>query len=113
VVKHVNAIELGGDVGNGKVCGWLRWGAIELVGGKGVSPSCCLFGRGKLMQRQQWARHENRGRERQKEKEGRGVKGIYCQEPSISGNRYACIGLKQTCCFSSSTTEVKKQQRSN
>lgn len=50
---------------------------------------------------------------REKEKEGRGVKGIYCQEPSISGNGYACIGVNQTCCFSSSTAEAKKQQRCN
>lgn len=45
---------------------------------------------------------------KKKEKEGRGVKGIYCQEPSISGNGYACIGVNQTCCFSSSMAEVKK-----
>lgn len=30
-----------------------------------------------------------RGGGRKKEKEGREVKGIYCQEPSISGNGYA------------------------
>lgn len=44
----------------------------------------------------------------EKEKGGRGVKGIYCQEPSISGNGYACIGVNQTCCFSSSVPEVNK-----
>lgn len=28
-----------------------------------------------------------------KRNESRGVKLIYCQEPSISGNGYACIGV--------------------
>lgn len=34
-----------------------------------------------------------------KEKKGRGwVKGIYCQEPSISGNGYVCFSVNQTRC---------------
>ena len=61
MTKHVNAIELSGDVSSSEVCGWLMCGAAGLVGGQGVALSSCLFGRRKLMQRQQWAQHENGG----------------------------------------------------
>lgn len=40
--------------------------AVEPVGEQGVSLSCCLFSQRKLMWRQKWAQHENRGRERKK-----------------------------------------------
>lgn len=80
-----------------------------------MSLSCCLFDQSKPMYRHQWAQLQNRGREgeKKKEKEGRkrGVKGIYCQEPSISGNGYACIGVNQTCCFSSSLPGVKEKNK--
>lgn len=50
------------------------------------------------------------GRERER-REAEGVKGIYCQEPRISGNGYACFSGNQTCCFSLSMAEVKKQKK--
>lgn len=33
MAKHVNVIELCEDVRNNVVCGWLRWVAVQLVGG--------------------------------------------------------------------------------
>lgn len=102
VAKHVNVIELCGAARDAQVCGW----RLNQWEGE-VCFFCRLFGQRKPMQRRRWAQCENRGRGRKKRKP-EGVKGIYCQEPSISGNGYACIGVNQTCCFSSSMTEVEK-----
>lgn len=116
MAKHVNVIELCGDVRNNAVCGWVEVGggwtgrrvrcvsllpSVWLKKADAETPMCSVrIGGGREI-------------EKKKEREGTGVKGIYCQEPSISGNGYACIGVNQTCCFSSSMAEVKKQQRCN
>lgn len=78
-----------------------------------LSPAVCLARESRCRDGNWLSVRIGGGRERGKEKEGKGVKGIYCQEPSISGNGYACIGVNQTCCFSSNIAKVKKQQRCN
>lgn len=75
--------------------------------------SWCLFGHSGLMWRQGllkqrrvgWIKKEKRGRRRE-------VKGIYRQEPSISGNGYACLSVIPNCCsFFPAHQRLKKNKK--
>lgn len=78
-----------------------------------LAPAVCL-GKGKQCKDNNGLSVGGAPRMRGRIKRVEEVKRIYCQEPSISGNGYACIGVKQTCQAFSCVTEMKKkkQQRS-
>lgn len=101
LAKHVNVTELNGDIKNNV--------AYRKVGGL---LSFCLFGHSEMMWRQDrirktregWIKKEKKGRRRE-------VKGIYRQEPSISGNGYACFNVIQTCCSFFQHTRGEKNKK--
>lgn len=99
--KHVNVTELHGDIKNNV--------AYRKVGGL---LSFCLFGHSEMMWKQDRIRKQGRAGWIKKEKKARReVKGIYRQEPSISGNGYARFSVIQTCCSFFQHTRGEKNNK--
>lgn len=102
LAKHVNVTELHRDIKNNV--------ASRKVGGL---LSFCLFGHSELMWRRDRIRKQGRVGwiKKGKKERRREVKGIYRQEPSISGNGYACFSVIQTCCSFFQHTRGEKNNK--